>query len=187
MKKVVTLFLVLVIIFSITGCIKTEGIQSNKNELASENGAKDTRKYNLEKYMQIKLGNTYEEIQAILGDPGENMVDNERLKQYQWTNEDESMISVTFFDNEVTGRSQAHLGPLLAGKNAVTLVMYNKLKEGMTLEEVTDIIGPGTERMLVSVEGKEEAIIGWDNSDGSGISITLLDGEVIKKTKMMLK
>ena len=50
-----------------------------------------------------------------------------------------------------------------------------------------NILGPGTERMLVDIEGEEEMIIGWDNSDGSGISITLLEGEVTKKAEMMLK
>jgi outer membrane protein assembly factor BamE (lipoprotein component of BamABCDE complex) len=185
MKKVVILFLSLVFIFSIIGCSQSDGTQAS--DLEPEGIAQDTQKYNLEMYMQIKPGFTYEEVQTILGDPGENMVDNDRLKQYQWTNEDESMISVTFYENEVTAKSQAHLGPLRAGKNAVTLEMYNKLKEGMTLEEVTDILGPGTERMLFHDEGKEEVIMGWDNSDGSGISVTLFDGEVTKKSDMMLK
>ena len=185
MKKVITFLFILALILA--GCSQSGGNQKDKSESERETATQDTWKYNLEKYMQVKLGYTYGEVQIILGDPGENMVDNDRLKQFQWTNEDESIISVTFYDNKVTGKSQAYLGPLLTGNKTVTLDMYNKLKEGMTLQEVTDILGPGTERMFVSVEGKEEVIMGWDNNDGSGISVTLFEGEVIKINKMMLK
>lgn len=185
MKKLIIAMVILIII--LTGCGQSGEKQANKNQSEPPSAAQDTRKYNLEKYMQIKLGQTYEEVQVILGDPGEAMVNNDRLKQYQWTNEDKSNISVTFYDKKVTAKSQAYLGPFLSGKKVVTLDMYDRLKEGMTLQEVRDILGPGTERMLISDEGKEKVMMGWDNSNGSGISVTFLDGKVIKITKMMLK
>jgi hypothetical protein len=111
--------------------------------------AVDSRTFSLDHYLQILPGQSYEEVQAILGSPGENMVDNERLKSFQWTNEDDSMISVTFYDNEMEGKSQAHLGPLLEGSQRVTKSQFEQLQEGMNLEEVTAILGPGTERVFV--------------------------------------
>ncbi len=41
--------------------------------------------------------------------------------------------------------------------------------------------------MLALVERKEEMILAWDNSDGSGINVTFLEGKVTKTSKMMLK
>ncbi|KJS88351.1 MAG: hypothetical protein JM58_00835 [Peptococcaceae bacterium BICA1-8] len=172
----------------LAGCGQSEDSQvSSEKQLETPQIELDTRKYNLEKYLQIKLGNTYEEVEAILGAPGEAMVDNDRLKQYQWTNEDNSNISVAFFDKKATGKSQAHLGSFLSGKNTVTLNKFEKLKEGMTLQEVTDILGSGTETMLIDEDGKEKVMMGWYNSDGSGISVTLFDGKIIDTKKIMLK
>jgi len=181
-KRLIFLFVLALIL---TGCGQPDGNPAGKEEPKA--GNQEGRRYTLEMFMQIDMGHTYEEVQALLGDPGENMVDNERLKQYQWTNEDESQINATFYDNEAVAKSQAHLGPSLTGKQAVTLAMYNKLTEGMTIQEVEGIMGAGTQRMYALVEGKEEMILAWDNSDGSGISVTFLEGKVTKISKMMLK
>ena len=147
----------------------------------------DSRSFSLDQYLQILPGRSYEEVQAILGSPGENMVDNERLKSFQWTNEDDSMISVTFYDNEMVSKAQAHLGPLLEGGQRVTRSQFDQLKEGMTLEEVTDVLGLGTERVFTLSDGVEERIMGWENSDGSEISVTLLDNQVTRLSDLMLK
>lgn len=166
-----------------SGDVESGTGQSNANQSSvsqSQQTEKDDRKYSLEMYQQIKIGNTYDEVVAITGDPGEAMVDNQRLKQYQWTNEDNSNINVTFYDNTVTAKCQAYLGPFLTGAQTVTAAMYNKLKEGMTLQEVTDILGPGTEKMLVIEGGKEKITMGWENSNGSSITLTLLEGKVVK-------
>jgi hypothetical protein len=204
-KHLVPLLLALALLF--TGCGQTAEVpaaaddgnqpatevNNPANPGASEQAAtappsaSDSRLYTMEKYAKIQPGQTYEEVQSILGDPGENMVDNERLKQFQWTNEDDSMISVTFYDNEMIGKAQAHLGPLLEGGQAVTKNMFEQLEEGMTLEEVTSILGSGNERVLNIFDGEVEQIIGWENSDGSEISITLFNGSVTGLSDFMLK
>ncbi|NMA13852.1 MAG: outer membrane protein assembly factor BamE [Clostridia bacterium] len=96
-------------------------------------------------------------------------------------------INVTFYDLAVTSKCQAYLGTFLKGNMAVTQAMYSKLKEGMTLQEVTDILGPGTEKMLVIEGGKEKITMGWDNSYSSSITIVLLDGKVTKINSLGLK
>lgn len=179
------LIFVLGLALILTGCGQPDGNPAGKEEPKA--GIQEGQRYTLEMFMQIDMGDSYEEVQALLGDPGESMDDNERLKQYQWTNEDESQINVTFYDNEATAKSQAYLGSLLSGKQAVNLAMYNKLTEGMAIGEVEDILGAGTLRMLALVEGEEEMILAWDNSDGSGISVTFLEGKVTKTSKIMLK
>ncbi|NDL68466.1 DUF3862 domain-containing protein [Anaerotalea alkaliphila] len=171
----------------LAGCSPSGDKQVGNGNAEPEAVASDSRMYNMEKYARINPGQSYGEVETIMGNPGEAMVDNDRLKQYQWTNEDGSMVSVTFYDDAMTGKGQAHLGPLLKGEKAVTAAMFDKIGEGMEMQEVVDILGPGTERMLVVVDGREEVMMGWDNDDGGGISVTLLDGKVIKKTDSMLK
>lgn len=166
---------------------KPDGNKGGVNQSEPQQTEKDTRKYTLEMYQKIKVGNTYDEVAAIVGDSGEAMVDNERLKQYQWTNDDQSYINVTFYDLAATAKCQAYLGPFLKGNKAVTVSMYNKLKEGMTLQEVTDILGPGIEKMLVIEGGKEKITMGWDNAYSSGITVTFLDGKAIKINSLGIK
>lgn len=186
----VTLFLFLLMIV-MTGC--RQDAPAGKTEATEQTAAKeqttaqDNRRYSLEKYLQIKAGDTYEAVCALLGASGEAMVDNARLKQYKWTNEDKSSLSVTFYDDKVTAKTQDHLGPFLSGANMVTLAKYEKLKEGQSLKEVTAILGPGTEMMLVTGEGQEKRSYIWQNKDGGTISVTLEGDKVTKISKMMLK
>lgn len=149
--------------------------------------AEDMRMYTLEKYLQIKIGDTYEAVCKLLGTAGEAIVDNNKLKQYKWTNEDKTSLSVTFYENKVTAKTQDSLGPFLSDAKMVTLAKYEKLKEGLTLKEVTDILGPGTEMMLLTGEGQDKRSYIWQNKDGGLISVTLEDDKVTKISKMMLK
>lgn len=138
-------------------------------------------------YNKIDVGKTYEEVKEILGDGGTNTVDTKLIKSYTWTNDDKSTISANFMDNAVTSKSQDNLPPTLSGSKAVTLKMFNKINEGMTTKQVTDILGEGTPRVMVMKDGKKEIMMGWDNSDGSNITVTLLDGIVTDKDDLMLK
>lgn len=198
MKKALVYLLLPALLLFHTGCSQPETApvaESEPEQTAQPADAQpeptevaaDSRLFSLEHYLQILPGQSYEEVQAILGSPGENMVDNERLKQFQWNNEDDSMISVTFFDNDMTGKAQAHLGPLLEGSQRVTKSQFDQLQEGMSLEEVTAILGPGTERVFTLSDGVEERIMGWENSDGSEVSVTLLNNKVTRLSDLMLK
>jgi len=184
MKKILILFVLLVI--ALPGC--------GQGGAAVENGGQeqievvnDNRDYTLEEYLQINVGDSYEDVCGLLGVEGDVVVDNERLKQYQWTNEDKTSINITFYDGVVTAKTHDGLGPLLSGAQAVTLNKYEKLKEGMSLEEVTDILGPGTEFLLTTGEGQEMRYYIWKNRDGGRITITLEGDKVTRITEMMLK
>lgn len=191
MKKMALILLLLVIV--LTGCGQNAS-PPGKTDAAKQTATggqttavQDNRKYTLEKYLQIKPGDTFEAVCGLLGTAGEAVVDNNRLKQYKWANEDKSSISVTFHDQKVTAKAQDSLGPFLSGANMVTLAQYQKLKEGLSLQEVTNILGPGTEMMLVTGEGQEKRSYIWQNRDGGLISVTLEGDKVTKISKMMLK
>lgn len=187
------LFLLMIVLITVlAGCgqdAPAEKTEATEQTAAKEQttAAQDNRRYTLEKYLQIKAGDTYEAVCGLLGTPGEAVVDNARLKQYKWTNEDKTSLSVTFYDNKVTAKTQDHLGPFLSGANMVTLAKYEKLKEGQSLKEVTAILGLGTEMMLVTGEGPEKRTYIWQNKDGGTISVTLEGDKVTKISKMILK
>ena len=183
MKKLISVLVVMVLLLAACG---QPGADQDNNQPETAPETEDTRTYTLEQYLHIEMGSSYDEVAAILGSGGEATVDNERLKQYMWQNEDDSNISVNFYDNIVTGKSQAYLGPYLEGKDAVTLNEFDQVSEGMSLDEVSNILGPGTERMRAITDGEEKIILGWDNSDGSGIGITFMDGKVMEKSSLML-
>ncbi|MDW7670991.1 MAG: DUF3862 domain-containing protein [Bacillota bacterium] len=198
MKKALVYLLLPALLLLLTACNQPEStpVAESEPEQTAEAAdaqpeptevAADSRLFSLDHYLQIVPGQSYQEVEAILGSPGENLVDNERLKSFQWTNGDGSMISVTFYDSEMVSKAQAHLGPLLEGGRRVTRSQFDQLKEGMTLEEVTAVLGPGTERVFTLSDGVEERIMGWENSDGSEISVTLTDNQVTRLSDLMLK
>lgn len=184
MKKLVIILFLLLIALPGCGQDMPAGINDGQEQIPA---VEDNRKYSLEKYLQIKPGDTYEDVRGLLGSAGEIMVDNARLKQYKWANEDKTSLSVTFYDNMVTAKAQDGLGPFLSGAKMVTLAKYEKLKEGFSLKEVVDILGPGTEMMLITGEGQEKRMYIWQNKDGGTISVTLEGDKVTKISKMMLK
>lgn len=198
MKKMLVCLLCLLLLLLHTSCSQSSVVPENEAPVEEPSqstdptpeppsAVEDSRLFSLEKYFQILPGQSYQEVQGILGNPGEIMVDNEHLKSFQWTNEDGSMISVNFYDDEMVSKAQAHLGPLLEGGQRVTQNQFDNLQDGMTLEEVTSVLGPGTERVYSLNDGIEERIIGWENSDGGEISVTLLNNRVTRLSDLMLK
>lgn len=57
----------------------------------------------------------------------------------------------------------------------------------MKPDEVTAILGQGTELLQTLTDGEEKIMIGWNNSDGGTISVTFISGEVTDTSSMMLK
>lgn len=62
-----------------------------------------------EKYNQIQLGMTYEQVVEIMGDPGEEGGSADVVKVYYWTNADNSSVSVGFANGKVTSKSNINL------------------------------------------------------------------------------
>ncbi|WIF95022.1 DUF3862 domain-containing protein [Caminicella sporogenes] len=77
----------------------------------------------------------------------------------------------------------------LAGcsSSKVNMEMYNKIQNGMTYEEVVNILGEGEEVSSSEVAGIKTAIYQWVNNDGSNMNVTIQDGKVISKAQYGLK
>lgn len=184
MKKII--FLALIFSLLMCGC-SNSGASTDITENKEVSSFNDDRTYTIDRYMQIQLDHSYDDVTAIMKSPGDASVDGEVLKQYLWENEDGSNISVTFYDGRVTAKTQAYLGTYLEGNKKVDMKMFHKLREGSDLSTVEDILGQGTEMMRQKISGVESVTYIWSNSDGSGISIIFEDGKATKLNDIMLK
>ncbi|MEB3278150.1 MAG: hypothetical protein VKK42_04420 [Lyngbya sp.] len=153
-------------------------------------------------YDQIRQGMTYEEVQEIMGgNPGErdegfrsNSEQEDSPVMYHWINPDGSSITVVFnAENQVINlgaynlQSPAHTNLVRTEDNRlrnlsqspITIDYYNKLKIGMSYDEVKTIMGSEgkTDEELYNSSGETSPrSYHWLNPDNSGI-IVVFDGD----------
>lgn len=145
------------------------------------------RKFTMEKFMKIKMGMTYDQVQKILGEGDEESSSgnfSDRRADYKWENSDETGIYISFLNNKVIDKSQVDL----ESKNAkVTKSMYDKLKTNMTYNEVKSILGEGE----LSYKSKEEDYSAetyiWTNEDENYLNVNFIDGKLESKRQYGLK
>ena len=68
-----------------------------------------------------------------------------------------------------------------------TLVQYEKIKLGMTYEEVKNILGEGKVWWSSEIKGLKVALYEWENEDGSTINLMFQEGKVSTKNKLGFK
>ncbi|AJA49055.1 hypothetical protein CPAST_c29890 [Clostridium pasteurianum DSM 525 = ATCC 6013] len=171
---------------------KSENISSNSynydnNKNYDNNDKVENRKYTMEKFMEIKMGMTYDKVQKILGEGEEESSSghfSNEAADYKWENSDETGIYISFLNNKVIDKSQVDL----ESKNAkVTKNMYDRLKTNMTYSEVKSILGKGE----LSYESMEEDYSAetyiWTNEDESYLNVNFIDGKLESKKQYDLK
>jgi transcriptional regulator with XRE-family HTH domain len=68
-----------------------------------------------------------------------------------------------------------------------TMKNFNKVSLGMTQVEVEAVLGKGAVVSKSEILGQESVILQWTNSDGSNITLDLLDGKVNSVNQFGLK
>lgn len=68
-------------------------------------------------------------------------------------------------------------------QSVVTAEQLSKVRDGMTVEEVSKIMGRDGETTAVN-KGIEHV---WNNKDGSFLSVLFVDGKVAERTSFQLK
>ncbi|WP_352420729.1 DUF3862 domain-containing protein [Proteiniborus sp.] len=74
-----------------------------------------------------------------------------------------------------------------SGGTKITKTMYDKIENGMTIEQVEEILGEGEENARTETAGIIIANYQWINKDGSNIQIMFQDGKVNTKAQAGLK
>ena len=136
-------------------------------------------------YNQLRIGMKYREVEKIMGREGElypeAIASNpDTLKAaYRWRNDDGSDIVAIFdFSNSLVRYYSNNLGGTNFGNNSqlpiVTSSDLERIKAGMTYQEVVQIIGDGGTRSQENNPGSNTTY-NWPNADGTGLSI-VFDG-----------
>lgn len=190
--KVIT-GIIIIIVLCVIGGLSQGG---NKNDkLAGKNNSKKTifqppkeeKKYSLDKFMQVQMGMTYDQVKGILGDGTEesSVGDGDaKAVTYSWKNNDASNISIEIQGGKVVNKTQAMLQSMNSG---ATLDKYNQINNGITYEQVKHILGEGELVSQTDIEGAKSEMYEWINVGGANMNITFQDGKVEAKAQSGLK
>lgn len=140
-------------------------------------------------YNRLKIGMTYREIKKIMGGDGELYPEaiatnpDDLKAAYRWRNNDGSAIVAIFdFSDRLVRYYANNLNSPNFGNNSqtplVTSANFERIKVGMTYQEVAQIIGNGGSRSQDGNRGSSSAsntTYNWINPDGTGLSI-VFDG-----------
>ncbi len=132
-------------------------------------------------YNQLQIGMKYREVKKIMGREGELYpeaiaTNPDILKAaYRWRNNDGSDIVAIFdFSNSLVRYYSNNLGGTNFGNNSqspiATLSHFERIKAGMTYQEVVQIIGNGG-TIISENNGGSNNTYNWINPDGTGLSI----------------
>lgn len=195
MKKVLIFpLLVIIAILILASCgTSSQSSSDNKNTTSStqsstqSNPKADNKKYSLDKFMQVQMGMSYDQVKGILGDGQEQSSTGDgefKTISYTWQNSDGSNISIMLQGGKVSNKAQAFLQRMDA---KVTMDKYNKINNGMSYDQVKQILGEGQLMSQTELLGTKSEIYTWINSNGSNMNVTLQNGNVESKVQFELK
>lgn len=156
---------------------------SSENE---ETNANADSKVNYDNFLSIQMGMTYEEVKDILGEGKEessNETNGIKIVMYSWRGNDSNDVSIMMRDDIVVNKDQAGLLDMDA---QITLDNYNKIQNGMTYNQVQEILGEGQMISESEFEGTKCVIYEYVNKDGSKANFTFTSDSLIDKAQLNL-
>ena len=144
-------------------------------------------------FAAIRPGMTLEEVNALIGSAGTQASSTEiggsRSAGYTWSGRGGNAIILSFLNGRVAGGLQSGLYGQPSAGAAATMAKFSQLKEGMTLEEVSRIMGgPGRLTSFTDIGGRTMMGYIWPGpSLGSAAIASFLDGRLKSQTHMGLR
>ncbi|RJS60154.1 DUF3862 domain-containing protein [Bacillus sp. PK3_68] len=163
----------------------------------AEESKKETTKLTKEKFEQIKDGMSYDEVVKIVGSEGTLLSETGdsgtefHTQMYEFeTDGFLSSANMTFQGGKLINKAQMGLG----GDSDVTVSLdeFGKIENGMSYDEVTQIIGGEGEKLSESGEEGSEfhtVIYSYNGEGGLGANanFTFQGGKLMNKAQMGLK
>lgn len=193
-KIVISVVGALVIIANVGNSVKVteiktanSAVQEQSKEKIGEGRGADTAKVTYENFLNIKMGQSYEEITTLLGESKESSsseINDINTTIYRWNGKGVSNISVTVQNGIITAKTQAGLN-----NNEIDITMdnYNKIENGMTYEQVKSILGEGEVTSQTEMTNQKSITYSYINKDGSYASFTFTEDNMSTKTQFNLK
>jgi hypothetical protein len=189
-----------VIVILILGIAIAIGSQRNKDKSSDSNTNTDTTvnetepetkdedtKINYTNFLSVQMGQKYEEVVNLLGQGTEKTsseVSGVKTTLYSWEAKGENNLNVTIQNGVVIGKAQFGLKSMDAG---ITLEKYNGINNGMTYEQVKEILGEGQIVSQDKSKNSEITMYEYANKDGSNADITISGDSVKLKSQSGLK
>lgn len=163
---------------------KTEAV---KEEPKKEEAKKEDTKVTYENFINIKMGQSYDEVKAILGE-GKEISSSEvaeiKTVMYEWKGSGMGNMNITFQGGKVTIKAQAFL------KNndaKITMDLYNKIENGMTYDKVKSILGEGELSSETQIMDSNSKTYSYINKDGANANFTFTGDSMSMKAQFNLK
>ena len=102
--------------------------------------AEEKKAATYDNFLKVEVGESYDDTVKELGEPNKLVTEGD-TNTYFWTLENGGSISAIVEDGKIVSMSQ---GLLTGESTSITIDQYNKLQDGMTIEEVQAIAGSGT-------------------------------------------
>ena len=188
MKKVIAVVTSAILCFSLVGCKgsnkKKETDTANNETTTSTVAQKETKVFSEEKkaatydnFLKVEVGESYDDTVKELGEPNKLVTEGD-TNTYFGTLENGGSISAVVEDGKIVSMSQ---GLLTGESTSITIDQYNKLQDGMTIEEVQAIAGSGTLTTEEQMDGYVRSFYSYKNDDNSTAIITYHDGKLYSK------
>lgn len=164
---------------------QSESTATNNN--ASEKPKKEETKVTYANFAKIKMGAKQSDVESILGKgtlDSSSDIGGIKTEMYSWNGDGISNMNVTIQNGIVTGKAQMGL---YSNYSDVTLEKFNKIKEGMTYEQVKAILGEGEITSQSKIMDIESILYSWINKDGSNMNCTFSGGKMEMKAQFNLK
>lgn len=140
-----------------------------------------------EDFMNIKINSSYEDIKNIIGEGKEissSEISGIKTTIYEWDGKGISNITLTLQNGKLTSKTQLGLKPMNAN---ITLDKYNKINNGMSYEDVKEILGEGQLITESSLMNNTSYIYSYINEDGSNANFTFDSNGLNMKVQYNLK
>lgn len=162
----------------------TESIEESKNV---EDSKKEKNKVNYDNFMKIEMGQSHKDVIALIGE-GEEQTSSEvsgiKTAIYTWNGDGISNMNVTIQNGVVAGKAQVGLKK---ADSDITLEKYEKVKEGMSYEEVKNILGEGEISSETKMANIKSVIYSYINKGGSNANFTFTNDKLQMKAQFNLK
>ena len=149
---------------------------SASSSSSDEDGGTSEATITPEQFEQIENGMTYDEVTDLVGSEGEKQSESNGKVTYNWRGEDGGTVSVIFDNGQVTTKSQFGL---LDSTDTATMDKYNQVQEGMTYDEVKEIMGSDGELMSSTGDSSSGTQVYIWYSEGGGTATVSFSGGVV--------
>lgn len=145
----------------------------------------------LDKFNDIDLGMSYDEVKGIMGSEGNqtSMTKSGSYESvsYEWKGEKFARISVRFQNGELVYKFQSGITSG-DGTADIDQAKFNKMEIGMTYDEVKDVLGSEGEMTSLSrIVKSTSASYRWKGPKYASIIATFKDDKLQNKTQSGLK